>query len=213
MALNENTLSKLMYAAYVVPFKSAKTKEEFDAYAKGIVAGLKKGKAIINCIGLGGGPPGIASGIGAIQGGPPALLTLLIANSIGKIPPPVGSITPMQPFWHIAISMTAGYLLTALEVEAKPTSDSQVCIGTGVVTFQIDGDIIKQEIISALEKMVTGDSAQQKVTPMRKQMAEAVGKSVATLMKTATSPILVTEGKQAGKPPPPAADVREGKIY
>jgi hypothetical protein len=203
MALDAGTLAKLMFASSGLTSLDGLT--EYECYAQGVVEGLKLGAVTISTTGA-SGTPGSGSGVGALQGGAVTMLPIVISNMVGIMPPPTGAPTPGQLLWFTSIAQIATYVLTALQVETTP-SDT-VSTGMGIVTpggFTITGSAIGAAISLAY--------AQKKLipTPMRLQIAKAIGASTEQMMKLATMSIPIIGGAPSS-PPAPIVGTRTGVI-
>lgn len=192
MALSDSILSLLMQGTFGIFNKGSK--DEFDSYAEGVVMGLLLGTANVITTGT-AGAPGIGVGIGAIQGGAPAMLPLVTLNSLGVMPPKEGAPQPLQLVWYLAISQVATHVLTALQVTAPPTDS--VGAGLGIITpggFSISGDTISKFILLAFIKRGLI------VTKSRKDIATMIGKSTEQLMKLAAMPSIPIIGAPSNSP-------------
>ncbi len=202
MALDESTLANLMFVTFGVLTSGAK--DEWEAIAEGVVAGLKLGTVIGITAGA-AGSPGDSIGLGAIQGGPLIMVPIVAVNAIGVIPPiPGGLPTPLQPLWYLALSQVSLHVLTFLQVDFPKTDG--VATGATVVTpggFQVQASIIKGLVLAAyLKRGLT-------LTPVRIDTAQVVGDSVQQMMALAimTAPVI---GGVTGSGP--AAGSRVGVI-
>jgi hypothetical protein len=203
MALNADILAKLMYASSGLTTPGGLT--EYECYAQGVVQGLKLGAVTVTTTGA-SGTPGGGSGVGALQGGVVTMLPIVITNMAGIMPPPTGAPTPSQLLWFTSIAQIATYVLTALQVETTP-SDT-VSTGMGTVApggFVISGSAIGIAIsLAYAQKLLTP-------TPMRLQIAKAIGTSTEQMMKLATMNIPIIGGVPSS-PSAPIAGTRTGAI-
>jgi len=205
MALNENLLSLLMLSTSGLPTLGAK--QEFDAYAKGVIAGIKLGTATITTTGA-LGTPGTAKFIGAINPGPLLMASLIQVAAVGSLPPiPGGTPTPLQFTFFLALGQIATHVLAFLEVEGLPMDT--VSTGIGIVPpggFTISGDLIQGLIV--LEFIKAGLIT----TPSRVGLAAAVGRATEQFMLLATIPTIPIVGGAPVAPPAPSVGTRIGII-
>jgi hypothetical protein len=203
MALDAGTLAQLMLASSALTTAGALT--EYECYAQGVVQGLKLGTATVQTTGA-SGTPGSGSGVGAIQGGAVTMLPIVITNMVGIMPPPSGAPTPSQLLWFLSIAQIATYVLTALQVEAPP--QDAVSAGVGNVLpggFSVSGAAIGKAIsLAYLQKGLIP-------TPMRLQVADAIGASTEQMMKLATMVIPIVGGVPSS-PSSPTMGTRIGVI-
>lgn len=203
MALDATTLAQLMLASSGLTTPGGLT--EYECYAQGVIQGLKLGTVTIQTTGV-SGTPGSGSGVGAIQGGVAIMLPIVITNMTGIMPPPSGAPTPNQILWFTSIAQIATYLLTALQVETTPTDT--VSTGMGIVNpggFSIAGAAIGKAIgLAYLQKGLI-------LTPMRLQIADAIGTSTEQIMKLATMTIPIVGGVPSS-PPASIIGTRTGVI-
>jgi len=206
MALDANTLSKLMQATFGI--FTVGSKNEFDSYAEGVVMGLKLGTVVITTTGS-AGFPGKGTFTGAIQGGPLLMFPLVAVNSFGVLPSLSngGAPAPLQPLWYLAVSQIATHVLTSLTVDA-PLADT-VAVGLGTVApggFLIDADAIANFIILASLKRGLN------ITPMRESIASVIGRSTQQMMLLATMPVIPIIGGIVSTPTSPTVGIRSGTI-
>ena len=203
MALDPITLGLLMAGTMGLPTPQAKL--EFDAIAEGVVNGLKAGTALATCVGS-TGVPAPSIGTGALHGGAATMLPLLIANCAGLIPPVAtgGTPQPAQALWFNAVSQIGNYTMASLQVQLPP---GPTAIGVGTVPpggYTISGPLIGQLIVAAYVK------SGLTVTPMKIQIANAIGNTVQQHMLLATTIIPLVGGPVPT--PSPASDPRSGII-
>jgi hypothetical protein len=204
MALDADTLANLMLPIF--GFVNPNSQKEFGAYAQGVVMGLKASTVEVQTTGI-AGAPGPETGIGAIQGGAVTMLPIVIANSVGVIPPPNGTPTPTQLLWYTAISQIATYVLTALQVDAPPTDG----VATGFATVLPGGFKVQADIISSSIKLAYVSKGLIP-TPLRLQVADVIGKSTQQALQIATMAFPILKGVPASPPSPAPPGVRIGII-
>ena len=204
MALDSTLLTQLMLTTSTLA--GAMASVEFSCYAAGVVQGLKLGTATIQTTGV-AGTPGTGKFIGAIQPGAIGMSLLVQQALLGIIPPPTGSITPLQPIYYLAISQIATHVLTSLQVDA-PASDS-VATGVGIIVpggFNVSGTVIGGFIVQQyVSKGLTP-------TPLRISIANAIGIATQQMMSLATMPAIPIIGGVPATPSAPSAGVRIGVI-
>lgn len=197
MALDASLLAPLMFAT-----SGAIGPESFaiwNAYATGVVNGLKLGTATM-LVGGSAGSPGQASGIGAIHGGPVAMLPIVIANFAGIIPPipPQGAPTPLQALFFLAVAQIGTHTLAFTEVKGP---SGPVAVGAGLVApggYIIDDTIMGNLIKIELLKLGKG----KPLTPIQLDTADAIAKSTKQIMALATTPVVAVGGAPVAPPVP-----------
>ena len=206
MALDPQALSIIMQVSLGFPTPP----EEWDVIAEGIVGGLKEGTVSIVTSGT-AGTAGGANGIGAATAGPNAFAASLAVFSLGILPPSVGAPSPLQIQWFKAVGSVSLYILGALEITAPPDpkQTTAVALGTGVVLpsgFKVKGSVVTDKIIEAYE-------AKDLSSPMKEDLAGAIGQAVEVMMLLATSavPIVISGGAPA-TPNAPGVGLIEGTL-
>jgi hypothetical protein len=205
MALDASTLANSLMLP-IFGFVNPNSKKEFEAYAEGVVIGLKASTVEVQTTGA-AGAPAPETGIGALQGGAVTMLPIVIANSIGVIPPPNGAPTPAQLLWYNSISQIATYVITALEVLAPPTDG----VATGLATVLPGGFKVQADAISAAIKLAYVSKGLIP-TPLRLQVADVIGKSTQQALQLATMSFPLLKGVVASPPSPAPPGVRLGII-
>lgn len=203
MPLDQGVLSLLMLASSGMTTPGAKA--EFEAYADGIVNGLKT--AVVTAVTTGaGGTPGNGTIVGVINPGPLVLAPLIQAGAVGSLPPiPAGTPTPLQIAFFLALSQIATHLAVA-EIKIPPADN--VATGAGVVApggIVVQGSAIEGLIVAAFVK------AQLKPTPSRLGIAKAVGQGIQQFLTLATATVPIVGGVPSS-PPSPGAGTRTGTI-
>ena len=178
MALDADILTNLMLAT------SGATGPQspliWGAYARGVVNGLKL--SIANGVAVGAAGLGELKGVGAIHGGPLAMVPIVASNMLSVGMPPA----PGQALFNLAISQIATHTLTALEISG-PTPGT----GSGAGTIPPGGYVVPGPLIAQL---ITVEilSAGITPTPIQPLINLAIGNSTQQIMALASTPFTVT---------------------
>lgn len=214
--LNAQMMAMLMLASWPFPpilTASPNILDEFNAYAEGIVEGLKL--ATVQGMSTGfqvqpGTPSGNGIAMGIINPGPIVLAGLMQVNSIGILPPLFGGMPmPAQMLYFLALGQAATHLFLA-QIDFSGAMD-QVALGTVMVTpgmIQVNGPLVGQLILKAMVQKGFP------TTPMRVGLCNAMGLSIQQflLLGSASGGIFGGAPLLVSGAPVPMVGVRMGKI-